>query len=202
MPYAYTARDLLADSPFHYMYSPFEGEQFLRDYFASRHEARQQLVSVTFRLATPAGHLSQLPLLGATDIRTIHVLDHLVAMVRTGDEPQEARAKAWINMFARKFEVSKRLRQCYDRDLRPIERQSVGREAYAQLAFLIATTIAGSEELRLLNTLLKLNDLVLSGPIADDQTKALMRIAVDRELECVGTIAARSGIKMPEVVEC
>lgn len=198
MPYAYTQRDLLEDPPLHYMYSQFEGARFLGDYIVSRTRARRKLAAVKERSYSPSG---EVPILENTpEIMTEEVLSRLVSAVKCG-APAAAQIRNWIDLFSRKFEASKRLRRVYGPQFRPMDRTPVKRTAYARLAFLVASAISGQSDLRLINTLLKLNDLVLSGP-QDDDVAPLMAIAIEREVACIREIAAGLNVSLAEQTAC
>lgn len=198
MPYAYTDRDLLTEPPYHYMFSPFEGSRFLSEYVAARENARKRYGSAAPRTA-PAEATEPLPAIGASPIATESLLSQLVGAVRVG---QGSGVRDWVGLFARKFEVSKRLRRSYGADLQPLDRTPLGRNAYAQLAFLVASVMHDAGDLRLLNALLKLNDLVLSAPELDDEAAALIGPAIDRELAFVREMATRLNVSTAEVAAC
>lgn len=198
MPYSITQRDLLAEPPYHYMFSRFEGPQFLSDYVATREDAARRFSSIVPR-TTAAGVSPPPAAIGAGEIDTESLLSQLVEVVRAG---QGEGVRDWVDVFARKFEVSKRLRRSYAANLQPLDRTVLGRKCYAQLAFLVASVIRDARDLRLLDTLLKLNDLVLSAPELDDGAAALMGPAISRELALVREIAARSGVGAMEAAAC
>lgn len=198
MPYAYTARDLLTEPPYHYMFSPFEGPRLLSEYVAARQDACKRYEAAVPR-TVPAGPAEPLPAVVGAPIATESLLSQLVGAVRAGED---AGVRDWVDVFVRKFEVGKRLRRSYGADLHPLDRAPLGRNAYAQLAFLVASVIRDGRDLRLLNALLKLNDLVLSAPELDDEAAALIGPAIDRELALVREIAARLNVSMTEVVAC
>jgi len=198
MPYAYTARDLLTEPPYHYMFSPFEGARLLSDYVAARESARNRYASAVPGTAR-AEATKPLPAIGAGPVATESLLSQLVDAVRVG---RSADVRDWVDVFARKFEVGKRLRRSYGADLQPMDRSPLGRNAYAQLAFLVASVMRDSGNLRLLNALLKLNDLVLSAPDLDDEAAALITPAIDRELALVRELAARLNVSTGEVAAC
>jgi hypothetical protein len=198
MPYSFTERDLLANPPYHYMFSRFDGPKFLSEYAASRDGALKRFDSVS-PPAIGADVRSVLPTIGAGEIDTEHLLSLLVATVLA---EQSLGVRDWVDVFARKFEASKRLRRSYGADLQPLDRTPLGRNCYAQLAFLVGCVIRDAGDLRLLNTLLKLNDLVLSTGELDDEAAALIGPAIRRELAFVRQIATRLGIGAIEATAC
>lgn len=200
MPYNYTDRDLMIDPPYHYMYAKFEGRQFLTDYMASRKAMRRKLgpsdMTVSGDISIPGFDVC------APETKTEDILERLVKVAQSDSAASSQEVLAWIDLFARKFEASKRLRRSYGPGFLPLDRAPVRRKAYAELAFLIASVIGQAKNLRLLNALLKLNDLVLSGPELDQETAALLGYAIDRELECVCVLATSLHVMPVESDAC
>lgn len=194
MAYGYTERDLLTEPPYHYMFSRFEGARLLSEYAAARESASRRYGAVALRTA-PAELAKPLPPIGAGEIETEALLSQLVDAVRTD---RHDGVRDWVDVFARKFEVSKRLRRRYGVDLRPSDLTPLDRYAYAQLAFLVASVIDDAGDLRLLNCLLKLNDIVLSASELGDESAALIGLAINRELALVREIAARLHVATAE----
>jgi hypothetical protein len=201
MRYSYTQRDLLEGEPYHYMYSPFEGPEFLQAYTKSR-----ELTLKSVGAHAEAGRADRkislpMPDPNGSGIQTSDILSDMVDYLRSGETAALA-LKAWVELFVRKFEVSKRLRRAYGRHFSVVDATSVARMDYARLAFAVAKTIEGPHQLRLLNTLLKLIDLVLSGGPLDAETAALMAPSIELELKLVRGLSAHLRIKLPETAAC
>ena len=193
MTYRYMERDLLAGAPFHYMFCAFEGTGFLQAYIEAR---RTACASLDGALPKPERATISIVMPGAVvaPIETEPLLQAMTYEVNGGVIDRDCAIAAWTDLLARKFEVGKRLRSRYGADLRPLGSITVGRKAYAQLAYLVALLIRGPEELRLLNTLLKLNDVVLSGGPVAAEWCGFVKFAVNRELECIDVISLRLGV--------
>jgi hypothetical protein len=197
MRYSYTERDLLVGPPQHYSYSAFEGPQFLAAYVADRLETRARL-SAGPPSRRPAAVDLAMPDAAAALTRTDEVLAAVVDILRGGG--QRHAAQAWVELFVRKFEVSKRLRRAYGPGFTIADAAPVARISYARVAFAVAALIQDGD-LRLLNALLKLNDHVLSGPVEAGEAASLMLTAIDRELELVRGLARRLNVDCTETVD-
>lgn len=209
--YRYTEIDLLAGPPYHYMYTPVEGEPFLAAYRNDRESAlrrfEQSFANLPVRAedtelaaalrAWPARRSGAAPVLPntATDgFATLTVLREMLGVVLAGGAPDDPQLRAVVTGLARRFEVSKRLRSAYDHTLRQRVKDSAPVAAYAFLAFLLAETLARPGELAWLNALLKLNDHVISTVVTDGVTAMAARHAIRRELDLVGALAAEQGL--------
>ena len=207
-PYPYTRDDLLAGSPFHYHYTPFEGPALLGAY--SRDRARALLRLGTLADAVPAQGAS----LGTVESRdgvppfagvlgraveTAAELAHAAAWVAAGGDPGHRDLVTLTNELVRKFEISKRLRSRYGEGLRVDVRDSAPVEAYCHLSYLVARQLGEGRRLWRLNALLKLNDLVISTE-TDTLSSGAARSALEAirlERTEVLALAQDKGVEVP-----
>lgn len=225
MSYPYTRSDLLAGAPENYMYSRFEGAGFLAAYEADRKAAVARLDALLGRHgvnresgddlaaqlaawrvdANPRGGQNpEPPAAVAGSVETAEILRSIAAYAVNGGDMARAPAAALLDAFMRKFEVSKRLRRRYDRDLKPADRNGADLAAYAYLAFAVAATAPkGAAGLRHLNLLLKLGDLLSSTDWAAAPPAAISaaRAALIRELELLCELAAAKAVAWPDSVD-
>ena len=181
MSYHYTTRNLFADPPYHYMFTPFEGEAFLAGYAGSRAAA----IAGWNALALPGANAEiALRAPGAAAVETDDMLQRLVGYLLNGGSPAAPAYLRWVDGFARKFETFKRLRKSYTAGFTALDRTPAPASSYARLAFLIAAAAGDAEDLHFLNALLKLNDHILSVPV-EEGLRGLVRFAVERELRLV-----------------
>jgi hypothetical protein len=197
MSYRYTERDLLAEPPYHYMFTPFEGEALLVGYVQSR---RAAIDGWDAALPPPTQAAGDFPEPGAGPIETETLLRQLTDYALGRGDCAAPAFCHWAGVFVRKFETFKRLRRSYTAGLTALDRTPVDGAAYAHLGF-IAAQVADAEDLRLLNALLKVNDHVLSAPVRED-LRGLVHHAVQRELSLVAGLAGRLGVALPEMRPC
>ena len=198
MSYRYTERDLLAEPPYHYMFTPFEGEALLADYVRSRRAAIEGWDAAAAPLMQATGDL---PEPGAGPVETDALLRLLTAHVLGGGNRSASAFRHWTGIFVRKFETFKRLRRSYTAGLTALDRTPADGAAYAYLGFISGEAAQDSNDLHSLNALLKINDHVLSAPVRED-VRGLVHRAVQRELSLVAGVAGRLGVTLPETRPC
>lgn len=202
MVYRYSACNLLQE-PNSYMYPPFEGGQFLNEYFSSRYEklacldfesevsssalvlAAGVIIEDWVKANASPGTLNnwgryyplsatvlvdpeQVPyseyfsLGGAKALATLPLLQAVVteqlhgSLTKAGDE-------IWRKVVQR-FEVTKRLYEFYDPDLKKGHGGHTDLRAYALLSLSCALHYAATGSLVALNAQIKLNDILCSLP--------------------------------------
>src|SRR5687767_7303165 len=97
----------------HYMFSPYGGEGFLRAWRESRQRSSMDADTARRVLEGKGAVTVQPP--GNVEIRTMVLLEQMVAMAVQGD--MTAPFVGWREVFLKKFEVHKRLREGYGLDL-------------------------------------------------------------------------------------
>jgi len=186
--YDYTRRDLLEVRE-DYFYSALQGPGFIVAYRADRRRVLDTLPEspVLEPGSGPAQTAADYPADTDARVQTDALLDALVA------DPDPV----WRDRLVQRFEVTKRLYDSYDMRMRAPAGSHTRLDRYAKLARILARDLARdvvrdlaqTPDLRLLNTLLKLNDLVCSQPpalyatVADD-----LRYALGVELRAVAQL--------------
>lgn len=199
VPYRYVGAHLL-ERPFHYMYTPFEGGPFLEAWRAERGRFRDALRELGARPLSvtvpdrPLGVLSQPP--GSAPIETRDVLVDLASAEVHRPAEQPALRRAWVAALTKKFEVTKRLHGHYGERLRPSGDDWAEPEPYALFAAVVGLRYVNSQDLRRLNTLLKLVDLLASlermstSPLAISCAHA----AVELEMDAVDALMRKHAV--------
>lgn len=181
--YEYADRDLL-EAREDYFYSALQGPGFLNAYRDARLAVLRSLPDETASRAVDRGPIAY-PAPDTSEIVTSELLDAL-----------EARPDAiWLNRLVQRFEVTKRIYERYDGQLRK-PRGAAYRDLlpYARLAAVLARRTDGAHRMIWLNALLKLNDLLCSQP-ADARAGigALLARSLSAELDAVASLEARHG---------
>jgi len=145
--YTYADRNLLVENE-HYFYSVLQGPPFLNAYRTARAEVLKGLTEGGGRqppekCAYPTG---------TDDIRTADLLN---ALEWDLDD-------LWLGKLVQRFEITKRLYPIYDNRLRKHAGEANDVTLYARLACILAAELGHAQDLRWLNTLLKLNDTLCS----------------------------------------
>lgn len=197
--YEYTTRDLIAGPPQSYMYSRFENGPFLACYLRDRAAsiARFESAAEAPESGATDGSEQLLPAIEpVVNIDTTHLVDVLATMAQAGVRGE--RTDYWVDVIARKFEVAKRLRSRYTPALRVVDDSQETLDSYARAAFAIAVNARTRSRLRLLNCLLKINDLVSSsGAALSPQGSWYAAEALRMELQLVHDTAASQNVSLP-----
>jgi len=203
--YRYVESDLLRQR-YHYMYTPYEGPDFLRAYLSHRRQLRDELSALRRQaLAHPSkdldiaeeirqaclpdsSHLGQKPLRsrplavlpaqpGQCEFTTMDVLLDLWHCFGYDPPRAERQGSAWLDVLVSRFEVTKRLYRGYTTSLRPVDRTRGPAENYALLAALLMHSHRAGGSVKYLNAVLKLNDLLASiGPSTQGTITQLVQL--------------------------
>lgn len=188
--YRYTEKNLL-EEPCYYMYTPYEGREFLAAFLAHRRAAAQALLrqrpattaerppdvvlaeeftaaALSERRATAdvQRHLRSMEVLPArpgevsVDTRGV-LLDLWQAYLYLPDDGDRL-AAPWLEFFLKRFEVTKKIYSSYSAALKPSTHDYRNLDHYASLAALITYRYRVTRDIRLLNSSIKLIDLLLS----------------------------------------
>lgn len=169
----------------HYMFSAYAGERFLRAWRESR-QCNSMNEEVARKLLQGTGGATvQAP--GKAEIQTMLHLEQMAEAAVQGD--LSAPFIGWREVFLRKFEVHKRLREGYGLDLRA-KGGAAPDFAYSRLALVLASEPGLENDLRRLNALLKVHDLALSAQ-NDDRGAACLILSTRLEVTAVDAVASR-----------
>ena len=190
MKYAYTQNNLV-DTRFHYMYTPFEGKDFLLAYnhqrlhiikklstnrktFQEQQRVDTHLPEEIRALATNGAAktdilkshqttvITYLP--GQIDFETYPLLLDLLHTLFYSNAPS-TNFKNWIDYLLKRFEVSKRLYKAYHANGKPKVKRYKNLREYVLFNLLLACIYQRTQNLKYLNTILKLSDTICSANI-------------------------------------
>jgi hypothetical protein len=104
----------------------------------------------------------------------------------------------WEEALLGRFEITKRLYSQYSASLRPESQDATQLEPYALLSGLLMRRYSTTPNLRFLNAVLKLNDLLSSARIEEYGVRARVPtlIAVEAELAAMETLIAAHGVTL------
>lgn len=217
--YRYVQKNLLAER-YHYQYTPYEGLGFLQAYVGHRQALHDDLQAARDRLlAEPtmetaiAEEIRQAVLGDSVDAGLAPLRDHhnqvLPAQPGDGDfvtysllidlwhsriyDPESVDlCSGWTKFLLQRFEVTKRLYQGYTRSLKPTGRVYDTAHNYALLAALLIYQHKMEPSLKLLNTVLKLVDLLASiNPLEQNAlTQLTTLVAVEAEQTALKSLLA------------
>lgn len=201
--YRYADPALHAD-PYHYMYTPFEGPGFLRAYLDHRKELGSgctencidTLIDVLLVLVPdPAqkGTGPQVYLIERDEDvpPTRSLLLGLAAAAARRRDP--AAWRPWVDALVPRFEVRKRLHAQYDAQVRPIGPEA-GTDELALFAALLLLAYDSDANVKLLNTAIKVVDLIAARQTHEATAAALLPALADAEAAAVREIMWRHGV--------
>jgi hypothetical protein len=195
-----------------YMYSEYGGKVFLKSYFAARRLLLESLASSIKALDDNSEHPTSsdnalnkpdLPAPRTQAIDSRSVIQSCIVSLKNRLSLEQV--FEWVEDLCRKIEVAKRLYCQYDVELKPVGGKDDAREVsagdYAQLACLFALALEYRSDLRWLNVLLKLNDLVgfQLGKITDKLALQAASDAIGGELVQIRKLAKRNGLDLVNV---
>ena len=150
--YPYAQGDLLTE-PNTYFYTPYHGQAFLDAWSQARED-------VLKRIGPPSP-----PPRACETVRqrragsTNDLLEHAHALVEVSQGKLTDEARAMLEKFRAKFEITKRVHQAYDEDFRAVDpRQHKDLTLYVRAAELFEAVCARSGDVIYLNVLLKIID--------------------------------------------
>ncbi|HLG29315.1 MAG TPA: adenylyl-sulfate kinase [Candidatus Brocadiales bacterium] len=206
--YPYVRRNLLSQH-YDYMYTPYGGESFLRDYLAQRRAALRNMGShlpkqdsaerdkafiqdikelfAEFSDARTPEVLPNLP--GKTGFVTRAVLSDLLQLyLESLDSAVDFLANRsvvlWINALVKRFEVSKKLYERYTKELKAdIPKKHADLMNYALLGTVLLCVYKHTLNPKYLNSVHKLVDLLCSVYIGDEEeVRALLPVLIRAEV--------------------
>lgn len=189
MEYEYTSENRIK-KPHHYMYTPYYGRKFLDIYFDNRVEFKVYVAKGLDNMDaySLADLLSECKDPDGSSENSDGITIALVSLIeKLYSEKYTAGDEAALGAFIHRFEVKKNLGD--DLDLK----RTAGRcnkdasrvKRYILLAIACSLYFEKSRNLKYLNCLLKLNDLIVSvkSEIRSSTTMALAMISIDSELQ-------------------
>lgn len=213
--YPYAQTNLLTQR-YHYQYTPYQGPAFLRAYLAQRHTFRDQLISIRERLLinpteeiAMAEEIRQAVLGSSTQVGETPLKNHRCTVTSSAPGERDFQTRSllldlwhvaiyrmqdfdrtclpWTNFLLQRYEVTKRLYVGYGADLKPSEGKFDVTGNYALLAALLAHRCIASPDIKALNTLLKLVDLLasLGTELQNSLTQLTSLVAAEAELLAV-----------------
>lgn len=185
--YKYVTEDNL-EQPQTYMYTEYYGREFLRNYRMSR----ENFLSVQLEGSLEDFWQMALEIDGwlAVKLKT--------ALEAVGSGNLMVEAKDELEFLVKVFELRKRLYSEYPHGYKPNETSDYRRyDYYILLGNLLCQAYKMTDNLKYLNTLLKLDDTLLSlCPVFDERQKRCTAALLRSELGFVDALAGQQGLTM------
>ena len=182
------------ENPQRYQYTKYLGKQFINDYILSREEIISSVRSRDHETIIAGYNQGKLSDLTETD-NTKERLSMLICIQK--DAGADDDVKRWLDMFVKKFEVSKKIFTRYGDHQKKRGDDYHDRENYVLLAVNLAIYCSKKHDIKFLNTLLKLDDLICS--FKDDVSAnmaLLINFCISTELKQVNGLLKERGIEI------
>lgn len=184
--YNYAQGELL-ENPNTYQYSDYGGVDLLHTW----RESRQKIQLLLGPPVPPPDPYNELT--GYFSVNTS--LENLMRDIGEGSL-QDLNIKAKLDLWVKKFEISKRLFEEYDEQLKPVDKakyHDLG--AYVRYAEIMEKAYQQSGKLPYLNVLLKIMDtLIAYNAQLSDQLRSRLAWLIGREIEYVVALAGKKGV--------
>lgn len=200
--------------PHKYMYTPYQGSTFIRSYFSDREKnvRRFKLQEMTQELAKIDSYLCESSLLllaenfcplvyesvesiSHFDTKTRVITEELLTslIVSQFSNDQHKCIKHWIDFLTQRFEVTKKLYEIYhSNNLRKGEGKAENVRLYWLFSLLLTLYYSGTNNIKYLSTLLKVNDLICS--LDDDLLRTIPKqgllLVLSKEMESIRELSS------------
>lgn len=199
--YKYSKLDARKDKSF-YMYSKFEGIKFLNTYKENRLDSIKLInnkIDTCKNIKKLEDDYEATKILTAPSEKEINTQETLKSCVSSicKKNSQKTLSFNWCDVFAKKFEISRKLACRYGKNLKSIDKNETGIDSYAYLARLICYFIENRGlNLRYLNALLKANDLSICNIRNIDNTRTLtiLKESIEKELSYIKKLMLKTGL--------
>lgn len=190
-PYTFASGNLL-EKPNTYFYSIFKGPAFVNSFFDHRECIFKNLPPA---MVAPPPQRRAEPLLN-NSIETPLLLEYVLAKILEG-EVNNDRCQFWLDRLVKKFEVTKRIHQRYKNNFRAVDPdQHKNYTLYIRLSEVFEAGYTTSEDIRLLNVLLKTIDTICSfSEHLLFQDRSRLAFLIFREKKHIENMIHKKGLK-------
>ena len=220
MVYQYTASNLI-ENPTHYMYSSFEGLSFIEEFKKSRKYFLEHSIipnldvrydlnpfmnkihsSLSAYLTSPPKDFELLDLsqeVPEVDMEDTIITENLINyLISSSLSPIKNNNHHLENRFIQKFEVTKKIYDSYEKNMGKGMGDYTNQYLYIVFSIFLSSKYLINENLKLLNTILKVNDIIASvGNTKQFATYPyqLVNLSFNLEIKFLEKLIYDSGIK-------
>ena len=197
--YKYSSSVKIENKPIHYNYSEFHGKSFIEDYFKKRFQFEMFLKKKHNTYANFKKKEINIDKSYQNGFNSENFLE-IIFFNLLESRKISSNLSNLINILIGKFEISKRIRYKYGKKCSKITSKNASIDAHCFFAGIIAGHLQLKFDLRLLNTLLKINDLISSNKKKIKSTKAFIssNYAIETELNFINKLTKKLKININE----
>ena len=201
MRYKYTQHNLF-DKPTNYMYSKFEGIEFLLSYINDRNKfiikninenEMNQIIFSHYKLKFYDLKIFETTSIIDTKKLLNSILWHFYQKIRIKD------CLHILNWFCQRYEVSKKLKKKYKSKSKFLFFDFKDLEIYIMFSIILLFAYDKSKNIKYLNTFLKVNDLILSSInfiLISSENKKIISYLILNEIKFIKVLISNNGIKL------
>lgn len=204
--YQYSIRSLLED-PEKYQMSPFEGREFLHNYKKSRMSKIKHFEKNQNSITKFDDILKIIRFKGDTNIQnkirkdTIETEELFTFLCSKLEENKmKGFLKEIIDVFIKKFEIRKKIFNAYNADFKVASNDFANLKNYSLFSLICLLEYHKTDNLKYLNTSLKLNDIICSQStkISSSDDITLFLFIVKKELEFIFSLCDKKKVFLNE----
>ena len=206
--YRYTDKDLL-QNPEKYSFSKYEGIVFVSAYFENRIKTinylkeqitQQPIKSLTKWAKTRTKSKNRIKAKYKKNIGTASLLSEILQyqLLSEQNDEKDSTTHFWLSVFIRKYEVFKRIFTKYSPKLKKIGDDYSNLLTYVLLSINLQLYFRQNQNLKFLNTSLKINDMVCSKmkELRSNDEIYLAKVMLETEIDIVRKLYLKKGIKI------
>lgn len=195
MSYSYCDRNLL-ENPEKYNFTKFQGKDFLIDYFNFRQKQIKKIenkININLNMDKIISELE----VKKDSIQGIFLLENFLIEILVGKNRNE-KINVDIDRFLKKFEVKKKLAESYTINFIENDTEYGNLKNYLLLGFLVTLRYNETRNLKYLNVLLKINDMLITQieQLKDEKDFFVFKKNLENEIDYVKKICEKKGIEI------
>ena len=195
MSYSYCDRNLL-ENPEKYNFTKFQGKDFLIDYFNFRQKQIKKIenkININLNMDKIISELE----VKKDSIQGIFLLENFLIEIIVGKNRNE-KINVDIDRFLKKFEVKKKLAESYTINFIENDTEYGNLKNYLLLGFLVTLRYNETRNLKYLNVLLKINDMLITQieQLKDEKDFFVFKKNLENEIDYVKKICEKKGIEI------
>jgi len=195
MSYRYCDRNLL-ENPEKYNFAKFQGKDFLIDYFNFRQKQIKKIESKININLNIDKIISELEVKKDSE-QGIFLLENFLIEILVGKNRNEE-INLDIDKFLKKFEVKKKIAESYTINFIENDTEYGNLKNYLLLGFLVSLRYNETKNLKYLNVLLKINDMLITQieQFKDEKDFFIFKKNLENEIDYVKKICEKKGIEI------
>ena len=194
--YSYSKKQIFNREPYHYQYTKFEGKSFLQKYLKSRYSFLSCLKTEDSYLQFD-GKKNNVSNYFKSKFFPNYDIEKIYDYMRTN---KNTKFTLFINCLMQKYEVSKKIRFQYGPKLKKVTNKGADINSYCYFSGILSLKYKYEQDIRYLNTLLKVNDLLCKNKniIISLKPKQILFDSINIEIDSIKLLLRKNEIQINE----